>query len=815
MAMLAAKGNAGADPLQMMVGAQGSGRLDAQDRRAMVDAADQYSHFRGQVYTSVRPIAQTIAGQPIRLARVTKNLKGKQQRMTEARQGSIPEWVTKSVRTKANESIEIVDQHPILDALHDPAPSLPGWTDWHLKYVIVASMELTGRAYIWLPVVDGRRELWNCPSNWLRPKETPGKLFDGWILRAEYTCEERELAADDVVPFWYPDPANPLHALGPMEAGARGILCDEYVQTAIKNTFLLGPHPSVLVTLGSKLTSTKKSVKPWVTEAQMAEFRESFNRRYRGMTHYGEPLFQDGKIEKVEAFGRKPNEMDFGMNSDKSQARVEQTFGTNPYIAGAASLGSRAEAAEARKQFVRGTINPKIELISRVLNNGVLPHFDTSGQFVLFVEPAQANDDELDQKEWATASKQGIVTIDEFRAHRLRLPPLPNGAGQQVLIPTTSAFNPLPGLVPEDPEVTAERVAEGDEADGDIDNDDGDETDKSGSHRAGRKHGRKVFDDAFYKDYVGGWLKAHGSHETSLSSAVLAFLNEQGNDVAKQLEATYGDMKGFHELRTKATATAMAANVFTPAAWDEKLKDVVRGPLAYAAAAGASMELASFGQGEALPPPADAPAALGKATDADTGGTPGMSFDFGVDLPADVKQGIERSLNESLAKGYWAGVNVTTLEKLQLALQDGLDAGKTLRELVADVKDGVFEGTIAKERATTIARTETTMALNSGADVAGNALAADGIITGKEWSSAHDTVTRPDHVEADGQRVGADEDFTVGGEKAAFPGDSRLSTKERANCRCVRVSTTAFDSRSGKPLWKGLGGGCQVHGKAV
>jgi hypothetical protein len=36
-----------------------------------------------------------------------------------------------------------------------------------------------------------------------------------------------------------------------------------------------------------------------------------------------------------------------------------------------------------------------------------------------------------------------------------------------------------------------------------------------------------------------------------------------------------------------------------------------------------------------------------------------------------------------------------------------------------------------------------------------------------------------------GKKIKIDEDFVVGGEKAQFPLDNRLSPAQRANCRCT------------------------------
>ena len=57
-------------------------------------------------------------------------------------------------------------------------------------------------------------------------------------------------------------------------------------------------------------------------------------------------------------------------------------------------------------------------------------------------------------------------------------------------------------------------------------------------------------------------------------------------------------------------------------------------------------------------------------------------------------------------------------------------------------------------------------------------------IDSKGWNCQKLDTSREDHVDADGQEVGVDEDFTIGGEAMAWPGDDRASAGNTCNCRC-------------------------------
>jgi hypothetical protein len=90
----------------------------------------------------------------------------------------------------------------------------------------------------------------------------------------------------------------------------------------------------------------------------------------------------------------------------------------------------------------------------------------------------------------------------------------------------------------------------------------------------------------------------------------------------------------------------------------------------------------------------------------------------------------------------------------------------------------------SRTQAMRLVRTESITAANYAATQTANDLfGSEGYE--KEWLTALDGRERPAHREADGQRVGADQPFVVGGEYLKFPGDPSASAKNRINCRCT------------------------------
>lgn len=116
-------------------------------------------------------------------------------------------------------------------------------------------------------------------------------------------------------------------------------------------------------------------------------------------------------------------------------------------------------------------------------------------------------------------------------------------------------------------------------------------------------------------------------------------------------------------------------------------------------------------------------------------------------------------------------------------------------------------------RTETIAITETQTAAEGSKSVEARTVAQNvGVIAGlppsvvmqKEWVAVLDSRTRDSHVLADGQRVGIDGSFLVGGERLQYPSDSSLGATAGniINCRCISAvvvndepAASAIDSR--------------------
>jgi HK97 family phage portal protein len=133
-------------------------------------------------------------------------------------------------------------------------------------------------------------------------------------------------------------------------------------------------------------------------------------------------------------------------------------------------------------------------------------------------------------------------------------------------------------------------------------------------------------------------------------------------------------------------------------------------------------------------------------------------------------------------------VTDTTREYVRGTIVAGLDAGEPVAEIARMVQQS---GAFTPSRALNIARTESTRALNAGANDAYADAKNAGISVRKEWLSSRDGHVRPAHAALDGQIVPVSGKFVVpsgefAGASAAYPGDFS-SPAMVCGCRCTTI----------------------------
>lgn len=127
-------------------------------------------------------------------------------------------------------------------------------------------------------------------------------------------------------------------------------------------------------------------------------------------------------------------------------------------------------------------------------------------------------------------------------------------------------------------------------------------------------------------------------------------------------------------------------------------------------------------------------------------------------------------------------------EDVRRELIEGHDKGQSTKA-IAQVIDQILDASGSEQwrnRAQTIAVTEVNGALNAG--WFGGAVAQQaqlGQSLAKKWIATHDSHTRVDHRQADGQIVALLSPFIVGDSPLLYPGDKTGPPEQVINCRCT------------------------------
>jgi len=372
---------AGESVMEMISGGPSGGT----QRKHYSHAKEQYAACKGWVWAAVRLKAQRIAGQPIRIAKARKRPGGKKSL------GDI-------------NGLEPLDQHPILDLLADPNELM---TSWSLMYSTVFSLELTGRSLWWVTASEGRQMILPIPSTWILDVDAKR---GAWQIQPTGSATSFPVSGEEVIHFFYPDPADPFGCVSPLQQIATAVEADNAIGECQYQVFVRGILPRVALTVGK---NTQSGIRPTLTAPQRKQIVEAIKSAYQSWSRFEEPIILDGLIENIHKLSNNPTELDFLDSSKLTKSRILQGYGVSPILLGEVEGANRASATVADEIFVANSVNPLCHLMSLTLTEWLPPMFGEELQ--VWIEPAKAKDSEMHLKQWQAAGSLGYVTPNEYR----------------------------------------------------------------------------------------------------------------------------------------------------------------------------------------------------------------------------------------------------------------------------------------------------------------------------------------------------------------------------------------------------------------
>lgn len=388
-------------------------------------AADQYGFFTGYPYAIINVIANRLASQPIRAAVLLKP--GERPRKAFAVKSA--DFLPKNMRDLSSR-LEVLPDHRILRVIDDPNQMMVRHT---LLYSTFASCEITGRSHWWCYKDDaGKDQIWVLPSHWIQPHHEEDQLFAWYDVMLPGTGEPIKVPTRQIVPFMLPDPSDPFACLAPMQAMARTVMTDFAFEMAQRMSLENGINPGLAIMVGKpaefagvgqdQLTLTKE---------QRDQIVSAIRRQYRGVTRFDEPLILDALIKDVKQITTSPKEMAFKDSGPLIRNRMTQGWGMNPITLGEMEGVNYASSGVADHHVCRNVYNPRVENYSQTMTCYLVAYYSgrdmgDGRKLVIYQEPVQPSDPEMEDRRDDTDYKNGIISRNELRKKR-GLEPIVNG----------------------------------------------------------------------------------------------------------------------------------------------------------------------------------------------------------------------------------------------------------------------------------------------------------------------------------------------------------------------------------------------------
>jgi len=394
------------------------------------NSQDKYSQYRGWLYAAVHALSLEAAGQPIQVARLKGSRKREEERAAYlSREKRVLRSMPKSLESKAAVTeFEILFDDPLLDQLEKPNPIQ---SRWELTYNFVASLNLTGWAYLVGGYTEsGKLEIYSFPTSWVTPIHENG-AFQGFDVGDPNEPKSMiRLGPENVKMARLPDPGHPLRALAPSTSQNRAIQIDENIQTSQQMFFENGLFNGTVVTVGKDPhpEAPGGGLRPRLSNAQRRQVLNSIKKIMGGVMNYGEPAIVDGLIEKIERIAPSNNEMGWDKSEDKIRTRILSAFGVHPYILGEpVSVGGSRQVADIHLRFCK-RVNTFLEMLSSCTSGFISDPMDGKGRVVVWWENCEYPDQQLYWLNLRSARAQGDISKNEFRAE-LGFPPDINDVG--------------------------------------------------------------------------------------------------------------------------------------------------------------------------------------------------------------------------------------------------------------------------------------------------------------------------------------------------------------------------------------------------
>lgn len=692
------------------------------------------------------------------------------------------------------DDVEITDPaHPLVMLLGAGVGAGPNVLDTRFEFwsQTITFLKLTGTAY-WLKVFEpsgGLAELWWLPSQFLRPKHDKGQALVGY----EWTNGSGVvIPRDHVVCFRNPSPASRFEGMSDLAAAAAAVKS----QNAIKSAQLQAFNNDIL----SSLFFTTEEL---LGEDDWKRMLAFLVERYSGPQRAGTPVLLYGGVKPANV-SRPPQEMGFRDSAAITRDEVLAIYGVPPIVAGIVENANYSNSLTQERLFAQYTIRPLLVQIQERINKDLAPLLG-DGSYVEFDDPVP-QDPQVETQIDSRRLAGDVVLVNELR-EKLGLPPVPWGNEPRWLNQARLQAQLYAGP-PSKP--AAEPPAPQPDPPGGVDDD---EPPGEKSHRPAAPARRVSVQGAALRKLAARTARQdYARLEAQTVPMLRKYFARQAERIKANVERLYGDLPERRLVAIHRRVVTVPAEFWygqtAEGDWCRVYRDGTVAVELGDSQLGRAGRLLPWGEVKlsrvrrcgidvrALSPDdADdlddwlkaaedlAIKMLPRIEDALRSGGQMQLDALDLDDTFSLSNPAVGAWLRGKERDYWLGtVEETTKQLLSERLAAVLEDEPTLPKLMEAVEEVM--GHRIQSSAENIARTETVGAYNAGGDIVRD----DSGVEAKEWLATADERTREAHLDADGQVVPQDEDFTVDGEQLSYPGDPRGSPANICQCRCTAAA---------------------------
>ena len=644
--------------------------------------------------------------------------------------------------------------HPLQELIENPNP-FQSYASW--MYCMIVDLVLMGNGVLW----------YAASSNYLMllPAETvmldfsrDGKLMsynvseiasDGGVTGARQT----KFAVEDVVHLRRPNPSSLLWGLSPFIPGRKSVLFNRYSQDYLNSFYQKGAMPGFALEMGAE-----------ANERVAMRLLRSFENAYTGRKNMRRTLVLPKGVALKEVSHTLANQ-DLATYIDLNREDIINLLKVPKHelsLQSAGSLGSE-EAKSALKNFWEATLIPMARIIEGELSKffrrrGQLEDSNTFLEFDL--SKVEALQEDVANKATIAEKMLKTHTLNEVRKIFYELPPVEGGDVVQGFTapmpggyPTFSLSLPAPAQTALPPIAVESMVVE---------------------DRDATATGTKASKDKItnYLKTGDGWWSRREAHAKEaiakgvgdLEKATLKMFADMAVAITKTVRSHLKE-KSWDTLRTKADERAKL--IGKPELRRRLRKSIDRFEEQWIT---------------------DTRTALLSKVDAGYGVALELPFNLASpeELAALQTRGAaaRQDALEERAGRVFSYMSETTVEGVYATIENGIDEGKTVKEISDDLRAKFSDIKEIGSRAMTIARTEVLTAVSLGQAAAMKDAAKVVPDLQKMWISANDDRVRDSHEMLHGDIVPHGKEFDNG---LQFPRDPSGPPEEVINCRCTWI----------------------------